>query len=60
MAKRTILAGGVAEMIADWFGRSVIETDYELAYTIMDWLDEKRGEPAHRDPTYGWNTDDRA
>jgi hypothetical protein len=50
----------IAEMIAAWHGRQVIDADLDLAA----WLVPKiRGEspPTHySDPTYGWKPDGRA
>lgn len=50
----------VAEMIADWWGRAVIEPDRDLAQQIIDRVrGDVEDEPA-REPTYGWRPDERA
>jgi hypothetical protein len=50
----------IAEMIADWFGRSVIDADRDLADQILAKLGPEKPPVKHRDPTYGWRTDELA
>ena len=53
------LINDIADLIADMFGRSVIEADRELANSILRRV--KYGPPRqYRDPTYGWKLDERA
>lgn len=54
------LRDDVAEMIADWWGRSVIEPDRELAQQIIDRVLGAAADKPTREPTYGWRPDERA
>lgn len=50
----------IADMIADWFGRSVIDADRDLAAQIITRLTSPDKQPAYRDPAYGWHRDELA
>lgn len=53
------LINDIAEKIADWFGRPVIEGDRELAHSIVRRV--KYGPPRrHQNPAYGWRPDEHA
>jgi hypothetical protein len=54
------LRAEIAEMIADWWGRSATEADCDLAQQIIDRIQCDDDSTRHRDPTYGWQTDSRA
>lgn len=56
-------ADEIADMIADWVGRSVTTADRDLALAIIARLnrDADPATPAtYRDPTYGWHLDEMA
>jgi hypothetical protein len=53
----------IAEMIADWFSRSVMDSDYGLATQIIDRLQPEADEQIaamHKGEISTWHTDERA
>lgn len=52
------IAGQLAEMIADWYGRAVIDADRDLVQQIISRVRGDGHQAQYRDPTYGWRTED--
>lgn len=59
-AESVDLCDEIADMIADWYGRSVIDADRDLAQQIIDRVRGDDAATEHREPTYGWRIDERA